>query len=199
MSFGLLMQGKRVKLALEFFKAVAMPLALDLGSFWSQLQQWTARSQSFLSRGIQAIKATNEAIAHQLQAALSDPIQQWLQVHWPLAWAIQHPLIAGLMIIVVVVLAINAIQFLLSPKTWLMILGWPVRWLARRLSPPTQKLFQLPPGRLFSNRSSSSLNLSDLTPDAQVKAILCRLDELSQEQTVLQQQLKGLLQNQDSD
>jgi hypothetical protein len=176
----------------------------------AQVQRAIAASEPFVqtlkagfeTRLAQAEAAGREMASHNLFSnnIFSESIQQWLAAHPLWAWSLSHPIVAGAIALASLFLLFKMLQGLLNPKTWLRILGFPVRLVAQWLTPSTRAEAFVAPRDETQTQGLQNLpsdprpNLhSAVQPD--VQTILARLHVLQQEQVVLYQQLQSLLKN----
>lgn len=144
------------------------------------------------------------------QNILSASIQRWLAMHPLWAWFLAHPLWALAIALVSLTLLVTVLKWLLNPKTWWQLLSFPIRFVARRLTPSGQtqlkvsaldRLDHSRPGHAPSHAPSHSpshslghaLNHQTVADQLDIQTILARLQHLQQEQSMLHQQLQTLL------
>ncbi len=193
----------------------------------AQVQRSIAASEPFVQtlktsfdtglapRLAQVEAAGKEVLSHNLFSnnVFSESIQQWLAAHPLWAWSLSHPIVAGAIALASLFLLFKVLQGLLNPKTWLRILGFPVRLIVQWLTPPTRAAVFVTPRdgtpaqdlqNLQNSQSDHRPNLQSAVPPTSpstvpstiqpdVQTILTRLQSLQQEQAMLCQQLQALL------
>ncbi|NJR69771.1 MAG: hypothetical protein HC771_14745 [Synechococcales cyanobacterium CRU_2_2] len=178
----------------------------------SVFQPLSAKIKASLATGVANVEAAGDRAVAQAQNLvsqdllsqniLSASIQRWLAMHPLWAWFLAHPLWALAIALVSLTLLVTGLKWLLNPKTWLQILSFPVKFMARRLTPSAQTPLKVSTlgrldhsrlGHLPSHSPSHVRNHQTVADQLDIQTILARLQCLQQEQAMLHQQLQTLL------
>ena len=170
--------------------SAALQTAAIEPSLWQSVQsRWQEATQHTVTTSIDGainrVGNWSNSAQHKLQGVMTQPIADWLQGHPNIAWAIDHPLIALGLLLIVLLLLSGLLQAIarLTAQVWIWLLQSPlklIRWLFYGLLRFTQRQPKLP--ALPATPQQERLTL-----------ILQRLETMRQEQDELLQEVRSLL------
>jgi hypothetical protein len=165
----------------------------------TSLSETTEQAKASITEMVQGTEHLTGDVADAIQVQLSKMIHNWLAAHPVISWAISHPLQTLGIVLLVVFLLRGLLKLLaqLIEKVWLLVLKSPFL-LGQFLFRGSSKLIGLKRANELEPvlpKSEQFLSLESPNQQVQLAQLLQRIEEISQEQSLLLQKVTAILES----